>query len=99
MRTVTEIKAELTEKMDWAKKQNALQGGAYDYTDSTEINELMAELRAAEDAEWDNPEIVKARKDAWLADARAGMKMGELCHKYGYSYPQKLKAAIAKLGL
>jgi hypothetical protein len=99
MRTVAEIEADLTEKMEWAKKQNALQGGTYDYTDSTEINDLMAELSKAEDAEWSDPAIVTARREAWNADAKAGMKMGALSKKYGYSYHGKLVAAIKTLGL
>ncbi len=99
MRTVAEIKTELKTKMDWAKKQNALQGGTYDYTDSTEINDLMAELTKAQDAEWDDPEIVTARRQAWNADVKAGMKVGDLNRKYGYSFHGKLVAAIKSLGL
>jgi hypothetical protein len=99
MRTATEIKAELTKRMDWAKKQNELQGGTYDYTDSTEINDLMDELTESKNAEWNDPAIVTARREAWNADAKAGMKMGDLCKKYGYSYHGKLVAAIKTLGL
>jgi len=99
MRTVAEIKAELKTRMDWAKRQNALQGGSYDYTDSTEINDLMAELAKSEDAEWADPAIVTARREKWNADAKAGMKMGDLCEKYGYSFRDKLIAAVKNLGL
>ena len=99
MMAASEIKTELKKKMDWAKKQNAIQGGTYDYTDSTEINALMAELQAAEDAEWSDPAIVTARREAWNADAKTGMKMGDLCKKYGYSYHGKLVAAIKSIGL
>jgi len=99
MKSVSEIKAELAEKMEWAKKQNELQGSTYDYTDSTEINDLMVELTEAENAEWSDLTIVTARREAWNADAKAGMKMGDLCKKYGYSYHGKLVAAIKTLGL
>lgn len=99
MRTVAEIKAELKTRMDWAKRQNALQGGSYDYTDSHEINDLMAELDAAEKAEWNDPAIVTARREAWNADAKAGMKMGDLVDKYGFSFRDNLIAAVKNLGL
>ena len=99
MRAASEIRKELNERMAWAKGQNAIQGGPYDYTDSTEINNLMAELKAAENDEWNDIEIVKARRAAWNKDAQSGMKMGDLCAKYGYSYKDKLVAAVKRLGL
>ena len=97
--TVAEIKVELTRRLDWAKKQNALQGGTYDYTDSTEINDLKAELVKATDREWSDPAIVTARREAWNADAKTGMTNGDLGKKYGYSYQSKLVAAVRTLGL
>jgi len=99
MRTVKEIKSEIKTKMEWAKKQNAIHGGAYDYTDTSDIRELMEELQDAENAEWNDVDIVTTRRAAWNKDVKSGMKKGDLYDKYGYSFHVKLVDAIKRLGL
>jgi hypothetical protein len=99
MRTPTEIRAEIKKLTAWGNRQNAVQGGSYDHTDSSRMDELMAELDAAETAEWADPQIVAERRAKYNQDAQAGMTAADLAAKYGYSYRDRLVSAIANLGL
>ena len=78
MRTATEIKNELKERRAWATRQNEIQGGAYDYHDRPEINNLLAELDDAEKAEWTRDVTIGRRAECKkiITDAKkAGIKL------------------------